>query len=42
MIVVVEGIHRLGGRPFLEVETPTIGKPSTDEEGSTLQTQQLD
>ena len=41
MIVVVEGIHRLGGSHFLEVETPTIGKPS-DEKGSTLQTQQLD
>ena len=39
-VIVVEGIHRLGESPFLgDVHH---GKPSTDEEGSAPQTQQLD
>lgn len=42
MIVVIEGSHRLGESPFLEVEMPTMGSTSTDEEGNAPQTQQLD
>ena len=41
-VIVVQGIHRLGESLFLEVGLSTTGKPSTDEEGSALQTQQLD
>ena len=41
-MIVVEGIHRLGESLFLEVEMPTMGSASTDEEGNAPQTQQLD
>ena len=41
MIVIVQGIHRLGESPFLEVEMSTT-KAFHDEEGSAPQTQQLD
>ena len=42
-VIVVEGIHRLGESLFLEVVMSTTGSlPSTDEEGSAPQTQQLD
>ena len=33
MIVVVEGIRRLGGSPFLEVEMPTMGSSSLMKRG---------
>ena len=39
-VIVGEGIHRLGESLFLEVVHH--GKPSTNEEGSAPQTQQLD
>ena len=41
-VIVVKVIHRLGESLFLEVEMSTSLKPSTDEEGSAPQTQQLD
>ena len=34
--------HRVEESPFLEVEKPTMGSLPLDEEGSALQTQQLD
>ena len=42
MIVVGKGSHRPGEGPFPEVEMPTIGSLPLNEEGSALQTQQLD
>ena len=42
MIVVIEGSHRLGESPFLEVEMPTMGSASTDEGGNAPQIQQLE
>ena len=42
MIVAVEGIHRLAESSFPEVEMPTMGSLPLNEEGSALQTQQLD
>ena len=42
VIVVGKNIYRVEESLSLEMEKPSHGKPSTDEEGSAVQTQQLD
>ena len=34
MVVVVEGIHKLGEGPLLEVEMPTLGNPPLMKRGA--------